>query len=93
MARSFRAALGIGLVSMATLYGAAPAGIALVGTGSIPGSALDLSGLSGLICQAGSPGNCIPRATLGGRVPATDREVSRQAARRPSSTNGEGATP
>jgi hypothetical protein len=66
MARSFRAALGIGLVSMATLYGAAPAGIALVGTGSIPGSALDLSGLSGLICQAGSPGNCIPRATLGG---------------------------
>ena len=37
-----------------------------MGIGYIPGSALDLSGLSGVICQAGVPGNCIPRATFGG---------------------------
>ena len=66
MARSLRAALAIGLVAISTLYAAAPAGIALVGIGYIPGSALDLSGLTGVICQASSPGNCIPRATLGG---------------------------
>ena len=66
MARSLRAALGIGVVSISTLYAAAPAGIALVGIGYIPGSALDLSGLTGVICQASNPSNCIPRATLGG---------------------------
>ena len=66
MARSLRAALAIGVVAISTLYAAAPAGIALVGIGYIPGTALDLSGLTGKICQAGNPNNCIPRATLGG---------------------------
>ncbi len=45
---------------------AAPPGITLIGKGTIPGTALDKSGLTGNICQAGTPTNCIPKATLGG---------------------------
>lgn len=41
---------------------AAPAGIALVGKGSVPGSSLDRSGLDGLNCQASDAGNCVPDA-------------------------------
>jgi hypothetical protein len=43
-----------------------PQGITLVGKGAISGTALDKSGLTGNICQAGAPANCIPRALLGG---------------------------
>jgi hypothetical protein len=45
---------------------AAPPGVTLVGKGSIAGTALDKSGLTGDICQASAPANCIPKATLGG---------------------------
>ena len=45
---------------------AQPPGITLIGKGTIPGTALDKSGLTGNICQAGVPTNCIPKATLGG---------------------------
>jgi len=40
--------------------------VTLIGKGSIAGTALDKSGLTGNICQASAPTNCIPKATLGG---------------------------
>lgn len=43
-----------------------PAGITLIGKGLVSGSALDKSGLTGNICQAGAPANCVPRAIFGG---------------------------
>jgi hypothetical protein len=66
MLRCFRVASAAALISLSTVSASAPPGISLVGIGYIPGSALDLSGLSGEICQAGAPSNCIPRATFGG---------------------------
>ena len=45
---------------------AQPAGITMIGKGTIPGTALDKSGLKGNICQAANPANCIPKSTLGG---------------------------
>ena len=66
MLRRFRVASAIALVSVSTILASAPPGISLVGIGYIPGSALDKSGLAGVICQAGAPANCIPRATFGG---------------------------
>lgn len=50
----------------ASVLFAADPGITLIGTGSVPGNALDLSGLKGDICQRDDSTNCIPRATLGG---------------------------
>src|SRR5215813_15559089 len=41
-------------------------GVTLIGKGLIDGSALDKSGLTGNICQAGAPANCIPKAIFGG---------------------------
>ena len=41
-------------------------GITLVGKGVISGAALDKSGLTGNICQAGAPANCVPKAIFGG---------------------------
>jgi len=41
-------------------------GITLVGRGSVAGNSLDKSGLTGNICQASSPSNCVPKAILGG---------------------------
>ena len=41
-------------------------GITLIGKGVVSGSALDTSGLTGNICQAGVPANCIPKAIMGG---------------------------
>ena len=43
-----------------------PAGITLIGKGVISGSALDKSGLTGNICQASAPANCVPKAIFGG---------------------------
>ena len=37
-----------------------PAGITLIGKGVISGSLLDTSGLTGNICQASAPANCVP---------------------------------
>lgn len=41
-------------------------GITLVGKGVVSGSALDSSGLTGNICQAGVPANCGPKSIFGG---------------------------
>ena len=41
-------------------------GITLIGKGLVSGSALDKSGLTGVICQAGVPANCVPKAIFGG---------------------------
>jgi hypothetical protein len=41
-------------------------GITLVGKGVVSGTALDSSGLTGNICQAGVPANCVPKAIFGG---------------------------
>lgn len=43
-----------------------PPGITLVGKGVVSGSALDTSGLTGNICQASAPANCVPKAIFGG---------------------------
>jgi hypothetical protein len=43
-----------------------PAGITLIGKGLVPGAALDKSGLTGNICQAGNPANCVPKSLFGG---------------------------
>jgi hypothetical protein len=45
---------------------AAPPGITLIGKGLVAGTGLDTSGLTGTICQAGAPANCVPKAILGG---------------------------
>ena len=42
------------------------AGITLIGKGVISGTALDKSGLTGNICQASAPANCVPKAIFGG---------------------------
>lgn len=41
-------------------------GITLIGKGVVSGTALDSSGLTGNICQAGAPANCVPKAIFGG---------------------------
>src|SRR5499426_1351588 len=41
-------------------------GITLIGKGLVNGTALDKSGLTGNICQAGVPTNCVPEAIFGG---------------------------
>jgi len=63
---AIRRALFTALALAASAASAQPAGVTLIGKGVIPGSALDKSGLTGNICQAGVPANCIPNATLGG---------------------------
>ena len=66
MARWLRASLATLFISLSTLFAAAPPGIELVATGYIPGNLLDKSGLTGVICQAGNPTNCVPKAIFGG---------------------------
>ena len=41
-------------------------GITLIGKGLVDGSLLDKSGLTGVICQAGVPANCVQQAIFGG---------------------------
>lgn len=60
-----RAALLMFVVMTSTLL-AQPPGITLIGKGLIDGNTLDLSGLTGQICQAGVPTNCVPQAIFGG---------------------------
>jgi hypothetical protein len=43
-----------------------PPGITFIGKGVVSGSALDKSGLTGNICQAGAHANCVPKAIFGG---------------------------
>jgi hypothetical protein len=58
------------LVTAMTLFvptfASAPPGIALIGTGFIPGTGVDASGLWGTICSASTPANCVPQAIYGG---------------------------
>ena len=54
------------LVAAAVILDADPPGITLIGAGLIDGKALDKSGLTGQICQAGVPTNCVPKAIFGG---------------------------
>lgn len=44
----------------------AVAGITMIGQGLVSGSATDKSGLTGVICQAGAPANCVSKAIFGG---------------------------
>ena len=41
-------------------------GITMIGQGLVSGSATDKSGLTGVICQQGSPANCVSKAIFGG---------------------------
>src|SRR5262245_50178092 len=59
-------ALAVVTLFGSTLGAAPPVGITLIGRGLVPGAALDKSGLTGNICQAGNPANCVPKALLGG---------------------------
>ena len=54
------------LILLAPSVRTATPGITLVGKGVISGTALDKSGLTGNICQAGAPANCVPKAIFGG---------------------------
>src|SRR6188472_2261563 len=65
MARWFRPFLLATFISV-SLIASAPAGITLIGTGFIGGTAADKSGLGGVTCQAGSPQNCVPNDIFGG---------------------------
>lgn len=51
--------------NVSTLRAATP-GITLIGKTLVDGTLLDKSGLTGSICQAGVPSNCVPKALLGG---------------------------
>ena len=42
------------------------AGITMIGQGFVSGAATDESGLTGVICQAGAPANCVSKAIFGG---------------------------
>ena len=42
------------------------AGITMIGQGFVSGAATDKSGLTGVICQAGVPANCVSKAIFGG---------------------------
>jgi Esterase-like activity of phytase len=58
--------LAIVTLFSSTLGVTPPAEITLIGKGIVPGTALDKSRLTGNICQAGNPTNCVPQALLGG---------------------------
>src|ERR1700754_4039139 len=57
--------LALLMLNVASLRAATP-GITLIGKGLVDGAALDKSGLTGNICQAGVPANCVPQAIFGG---------------------------
>jgi hypothetical protein len=59
-------ALAVVALFGSTLGAAPPVGITLIGRGLVPGASLDKSGLTGNICQAGNPTNCVPKALFGG---------------------------
>jgi hypothetical protein len=58
--------LAVFLTLNASNLRAATPGITLIGKGQVSGAALDTSGLKGIICQEGSPTNCISQSLLGG---------------------------
>ena len=70
MRKSLRTAVAAGAlvvlaVNATAVHGATP-GVTLVGKGLVPGNGTDKSGLTGNICQAGHPDNCVPAAIFGG---------------------------
>jgi hypothetical protein len=66
MRLAIAAALPIAIVANTAGVLAADPGVTLVGKGTIPGTGLDKSGLTGLICQASATSNCVPAAIFGG---------------------------
>ena len=72
MLRVLALALAVIALTTSTLSFAVPKqlaltpGITLIGKGEVSGSALDSSGLTGNICQAGAPANCVPKSIFGG---------------------------
>src|ERR1044072_1022248 len=72
MIRLFSTALAVLAVTTTTLstpvLNPAPVtlGITLIGKGVVSGTSLDKSGLTGDICQASVPANCVPKAIFGG---------------------------
>jgi len=74
MVRTWSTALAVLTLIVASLWvstwpsrtQAATPGITLIGKGLVNGTALDKSGLTGTICQAGVPTNCVPKAIFGG---------------------------
>ena len=54
------------LLLIAPTVRTATPGITLIGKGIVDGTAIDKSGLTGSICQAGVPANCVPKAIFGG---------------------------
>lgn len=67
--KCFGSSFLLAFVVTVQIFGA-PAGVTLIARGSIPGTALDKSGLTGNVCRLGSdtsvPDNCVPQAILGG---------------------------
>jgi hypothetical protein len=63
MIRALCTALTVFALTASSLWAAAPT---LIGKGLVAGNALDKSGLTGDICQAGVPANCVPKAIFGG---------------------------
>ena len=60
-------ALIVSSVSLVTPNPISPLpGITLIGKGVVSGTALDKSGLTGNICQASAPANCVSKALFGG---------------------------
>ncbi len=66
MTRIVRATIVAFVLVIVSVAAAPPAGITLIGKGIISGSLLDKSGLTGTICQSGTPANCVPKAIFGG---------------------------
>ncbi|MEO8076012.1 MAG: hypothetical protein ABI818_06760 [Acidobacteriota bacterium] len=59
--------IGVFFTALVVALSAADPGVTLIGTGFIPGNALDLSGLAGQpICQRDDVTVCIDQATVGG---------------------------
>jgi len=66
MVRSWKGPLLVLVFLSTSVLASVDPGITLVGQGLVPGDLLDKSGLSGIICQAGNPANCVPKALFGG---------------------------
>ncbi|MSO50062.1 MAG: hypothetical protein EXQ49_09215, partial [Acidobacteria bacterium] len=66
MTGSACATLVVFILAVATPWGAPPPVVALIGKGVIDSALLDRSGLTGNICQAGAPANCVPKAIFSG---------------------------
>ena len=65
MIRVWGTALAVLALTASGLWAAIP-GITLIGKGLVVGTAIDRSGLTGTICKAGDPTNCVPKAIFGG---------------------------